>query len=454
MKVKYAIDKEIESVIALILNSYKHKHIDMKKFQTQFIAASMLLATTAVAAQTTIEESDVKYSLIPDDYASATSTLMFGYGMELSNDTLLVSACDAGGRYINVYQLNSDLSVAPTLIQQISNTSDNFFGYSISKDGDYLAVTASSAKKFYLYKKNSSQLYELFYTGDATEFIESATSPQIAIHGQNIILTSQSAGVAILKIDEENSTVTSKYKTTTAYATVGISAIEDNVAAFVVSSSSSSTYLLVVIEYDETSGEYTEQTIEFTDGISNHSGVDIENGVIALANVTTSQLYLIEKNAEGTWEITHTADAPATDNSAQFGYNVDMKDGKILVTSNNSSSYNGSSYVYYLNDDALTIACEIKSTADGLNMGSGAAFNGSICAISNSNYKPSDASYGVGVVYLFDLTDALAGINTSIAKIALQQSITDGKTYDLNGREVLNPTHGLYIRNGKLLLLK
>lgn len=422
----------------------------MKKFKTLFVAAMIPLLATVASAQTTLDYTNVSYSLLPEDYASATATLMFGYGMDMSNDTLFVSACGNGGRYVNVYKLNEDLTVAPTLLQQLSNADDSFFGYSVSKDGEYLAVTASTAKMFYLYKKNSSGSYESFYSVDVTTLITDATIPQVSMHGKYVLLTTQKAGVAVLKIDEENSTVSIDYASENIYSSVGLSASDENLSAYITAGSNK----LVIIERDEETDTYSEQSIDFEDGITNHSGVDIENGVIAVANVTTSKLHLIEKDSDGLWSITHTADAPETDNNATFGYNVDFKNGYILVTSNYSSSTNGSSYVYYLSDDELSISCEIVSTADDLNMGSGGAFNGTICAISNSNYISDGASYSSGIVYIFDLSDILGDQSDSIDKVVVNQSITDGKTYDLNGREVINPTRGMFIRNGRLLLLK
>lgn len=451
MKVKCVFDMEIESVIALILNSYKHKHIDMKKFKTQFFTAVMLLATTCIAAQTTIETAC--YTLYPDGYQSTSTTESFGSTLQISNDTLFVAARGEGGRYIKIYEMDSNEPTnAPVLLQTLSQSDYNFFPYFMSKNGNFLVATASTGNQLFLYKKNSSQTYELFCQVAPTEIISNASTPIASVHGSYILMTTQKSGAAILKIDEENSTVTADYVSSNAYTTVlGPNTIEGNVAAYI----SAGNKLLVIIERDETTKTYTEQTIEFSDGIGNYCGLKIENGIIYLSNTTTKKLHLIQKNSENTWEITHTADAPETENSATFGYTLDVKDGVALVTSNYSSSTsNGSSYLYYLNNNELTIAAEIVSTASTFNMGSFGAYNGQICAISNMNYTYETAGKASGIVYIFDVAEVLQKINTSVAKVALQQCITDGKIYDLNGHEVLNPTHGLYIRNGKLLLLK
>jgi len=44
-------------------------------------------------------------------------------------------------------------------------------------------------------------------------------------------------------------------------------------------------------------------------------------------------------------------------------------------------------------------------------------------------------------------------INTSVADMTLQLVVSD-MYYDLQGRQVTNPTHGIYIHNGRKVLLK
>lgn len=66
----------------------------------------------------------------------------------------------------------------------------------------------------------------------------------------------------------------------------------------------------------------------------------------------------------------------------------------------------------------------------------------------------SEAKLRLPVVEILDDGDEDDDDETAIQTVVAEKSVNDGAFYDLSGRRVTNPVHGIYIRNGKKVIVK
>ena len=144
---------------------------------------------------------------------------------------------------------------------------------------------------------------------------------------------------------------------------------------------------------------------------------------------------------------------------------------KITLASNNTVSFDNTQFCFP-NDDASTGVALVVRTADGaawekldgVNFGtdySEFVNSGEIAVPEKYNGKEVQFAFeckfaqsdsGAGYLYVKNFTVKGESVDTGIENV--ENTVADNKYYDLQGRVVENPAKGLYIHNGKKIIIK
>lgn len=412
----------------------------MNAKKTLFSALAIACATAnAIAEITTITDCT---TLTPE----AETAVSFGQSVAMKDNLLFVGAGNnQNGNFVNIYDVTKN-----ELLQTIYNPTETkaFFGYQVAVSNDILIVTASTAKTMYSYKlKNGKWGGEEGLPSDNIAL--DGTPNNISFNDSKIAVSTMNPNITVYTIDSDGKFSETIEKTEDITKGAGCY-IKNNILIAIDNAKSINIY-----EYQDNKwvkaklDEETEASTKITTiGSANATSIVYEDNVFYIGNHKDNCIYsLSKKNTE--WEFKTVLSKPQNYTGSTFGRNISIVNGILVVSGNTSDSEINPIYVYKKTSNTWNEILEAKTP---MKIGTSLAYNGSYIVASNMT-TASDDGANQGSVYVFNIKDYIDKC-MAISNIQDNNSINDNTIYDLQGRVVKNPSHGIYIQNHKLIMIK
>ena len=315
---------------------------------------------------------------------------LFGTSVSIDGDYIAIGAYKSYSQgNVYLYKRNSDSNI--TQIAKISASdaqSDDYFGYSVSMSGDYIAVGAyqedasgiSNAGSAYIFKRNSdSNITQIAKIEATTPSADSGFGYSVSIDGDYIVVGSykEDSGAVVdagsAYVFKRNSDV-----------------LVSNIADINASDAAAYDYFgnAVSINGDYIAiGAYQEDA----NGTSN-----------------AGSAYIFKRNSDDTVTQTKKIVAGNVESSAYFGYSISIENQYLVVGAHqedNNSTDSGTAYVYEIDTSDPTVVTQVKQLnasdmqADDF-FGNSVSINGNNIAI--GAFSEDNISVNSGSTYMFD----------------------------------------------------
>lgn len=371
----------------------------------------------------------------------------FGFSVCLDDDKIYVGGiggADVSG-VVDVFDSNSGEQLS-IISKDLTDT--KFFGYDVDVCGDYMVVGSGTGKKFFLYKKDSDGNW---IEKDSKEV---SASSYVSVDGKNVVVSLyNTSSLEFFTINDEDKLVSvASFNDGDKNQSCDV---KGNVAAVACKETG-----IRIYEFDGSEWVFSTAIEPSVEGSTIHfNNVSIEGELVvfankgSLSNDKTGSVFVVEKQSDGSWIQVANFVCPK-DEFNTFGHIVRAADGMIAVATNKKSNI---CYIYAKDKAGMwrnAIVLKTQNAADQI--GYAMDFDGKRVVATNNLAKP-DGVVTQGEAYVFDISeldvdDIVEKLPTDVKRMSVEMQ--DGQYYDLQGHRIDIPSKGIYVQNGRIVLVK
>lgn len=378
-------------------------NLKLKIFLSCIISAFMLIGCNEnnTNAEASTESSPVKQiaKIYADD---ADSSDYFGNSVSMDGDYVIIGAqyhhstsYGSGSAYLFKKESNNTLTQLIEITPKHPESLEYTFGYKVSNSGDYVAIAHKSGHS-YLYKINTDTNISLVGKMSVEEYEYGIHTSSISMDGDYIVIADERDSSAKTKAGA--AFVFKRYSDTNVSQIAKITASDaeyfDNIGNSV---SISGDYIVIGAQKDDTSSSYTGSAYVFK--------INSDTNISQIAKLQ----------------------ALDTESFGYFGSSVSIDGKYIVIGAKKMNSYNGNAYVFKINSDTnISQIAKLQPT----NTEEYNGFGTSVSIDKNLILIGTDYDYEAGAAYLFQINN-----DTDISQVARVQP-EEIQKYDAFGASV------------------